>query len=579
MFTRRQLLIASAGLGAGLLVPEMLRAKKTMAASPPLSKFTESLPISFAGPAPSTLTITSGSHSFHNSLGSTPTFGYGGFSYLGPTIEVTKGQPTTITAVNNLGSHPLAGSIDTSLHGPQASDATNPRTVIHLHGANVEAEYDGYPEDTFLPGQSYVYRFNNNQEAATLWYHDHSLGITSLNVQAGLAAFYLIRDEDDPVGGNGPLGIPAGEPYEVPLVVQDVKFNSDGSLYYPSSWVDVYYGDVAIVNGKAWPNLNVDRTVYRFRIVNASNSRFYNFKLSSKQQFIQIGSDQGFLNAPVYLSKLLVGPGERVDVLIDFSKSQPGDKIVLQNDAAAPYPKGLATLIYQSYDKLPEIMQFTVNSGAAAPKAIPTKLRLNKPQITQISTTPVRQRNLTIIEVTDGISPFPTSVLLNYVFWDEADQYPDLMERPQVDTIEQWNIINLQPYAHTMHLHLVPFQILNRQSINDAQYLTAYRATGPRQIVIDHVHAGLTSVPGAYPPLDPTPYLTGSVKQPASNEAGWKDTVIVNPFEVVRLIVPFGAKAAQNLPFGNSFTGRYVWHCHMFGHEDNEMMLPYEVVA
>ncbi|WP_232224192.1 multicopper oxidase family protein [Mastigocladopsis repens] len=470
----------------------------------------------------------------------------------------------------------MAGALDTSLHGVQQSDATNPRTVIHLHGANVEAEYDGYPEDTFLPGQSYEYKFNNNQEATALWYHDHSLGITGQNIQAGLAGMYLIRDTDDPVGGNGPLGIPAGAPYEVPLLIQDLSFNSDGSLYYPYPWDDVFYGDVAVVNGKAWPNLNVDRTVYRFRIVNASNSRFYNFKLSSKQQLIQIGSDQGFLNAPVYLSELLLGPGERADVLIDFSSSQPGDKIVLENDAAAPYPKGLSTLINQNYAKLSEIMQFTVNQGAAVSKTIPTQLRVNKPQITQITTPPVRQRYLTLTDIVDS-NNIALAMMLNAVYWDEAAKYPELMERPQVDTVEQWNFINLQPFAHTVHLHLVPFQILNRQSISYDQYIAAYSATGPRTVLIDHAYA--PTVPYGYPPVDPTPYTTSSATPPAENEAGWKDSVVVNAFEVVRIIVPFGAKAAENLPFGNSFTGRYVWHCHMLSHEDNEMMLPFDVVA
>ncbi len=451
MLSRRQFLVASAGLGAGFLIHDLLRAKRTYAASPPITKFTEPLPIPFPGPPPSTLMLASGSHSFHSSLGAVPTWGYGGFPYLGPTFEVTRGTPVRITAVNNLGSHPLAASLDTTLHGVKASDATNPRTVIHLHGSNTEAQSDGYPEDWIVPGQTYVYNFNNNQEAATLWYHDHTLGITGLNVQAGLAGLYLIRDTDDPVGGNGPLGIPAGPPYEVPLVLQDQSFNLDGSLYFPPPpWKDVFYGDVAIVNGKAWPNLNVDRTIYRFRLVNASNSRFYRLKLSSKQPLIQIGTDQGFLNAPVYLSELLLGPGERADMLIDFSSSLPGDKIVLQNDAPAPYPKGLATLIDHIYLPLPEIMQFTVNQGAAVPGVVPTTLRVHKPLITPIATSPVRQRFLTLTDVT--VNNKALAILLNYVYWDEAVKNPALMEQPQVDTVEQWNIINLQPFAHTVHL-------------------------------------------------------------------------------------------------------------------------------
>lgn len=566
-----------AGLGAGILFSEIFKAKKTYAASPTLSKFTESLPIQFPSSPPSNLAIAPGSHSFHSSLNTTTTWGYGGSSYLGPTLEATRGVPVTIKATNQLGRHPLAGSVDTDLHGVSESDITNPRTIIHLHGSNTDAENDGYPEDTYRPGESKFYFFNNNQEAATLWYHDHSLGMTALNLQAGLAGLYLIRDVDDPVGGNGPLGIPAGPPYEVPLILQDQSFNADGTISFPANWQHEFYGDVSVVNGKAWPNLDVERTLYRFRIVNASNSRFYRLKLSSKQQLIQIGSDQGFLNAPVYLSKLLLGPGERADVLIDFSNSLPGDKIVLENDAAAPYPKGLATVIDQGYFKMPEIMQFTVKAGAANPKPIPERLRLNKPLITSITTPPVVTRNMTLTEVRNSNNQV-LAMLLNQVYWHEALLDPELRAQPRVDTVEQWNIINVQPFAHTVHLHLVPFQILNRQSINYSAYDAASSENGPRNVIIDHAVGGPT-VPYSHPPVDPTDYTTGSVRLPAANEAGWKDTVVVNPFEVVRIIVPFGANAAPNLPFGNSFTGRFVWHCHMLNHEDNDMMLPFDVLA
>ncbi|TFI55016.1 hypothetical protein BLD44_006605 [Mastigocladus laminosus UU774] len=574
MVTRRQFMMTSAGLGAAFLVPAMFKAKRTIAASPQISKFTETLPIPFPSGAPTSLTVASSSHSFHKNLGAGPTWGYGGADYLGPTIEVTRGVPLRLTVKNELGPHPLP--IDTRLHGVLESDKTSPRISLHLHGSNTEPQSDGYPTDTFTPGQSYVYNFNNNQEAATLWYHDHALGITGQNVMAGLAGFYLIRDIDDPAGGNGPLGLPSGPPYEIPLVLQDRIFNPDGSIYHPELWEVEFLGDVATVNGKAWPNLNVDRTLYRFRIINGSSSRTYNLKLSSNQPIIQIGTDGGLLNAPVPLSRLLLSSGERADVLIDFSKNLPGDKIVLENEAIAPYPEGRVNMVLGNF-LLPEIMQFTVNTVAPAPKVIPQTLRLHKPLIKPIATTPVQQRFLTLVEIPSPTGPLV--VLLNYVYWDEAEKYPEmLMERPKVDTVEQWNIINLQPVAHPMHLHLVFFQILNRQKINTTQYTKAYFATGPRTVLTHHAPGGPT-VPANYPPPDPTPFAIGPARPPAPNEAGWKDTVLVNPGEVTRLIVPFGAQAAENLPFGNSFTGRYVWHCHMLEHEDNEMMLPFEVVS
>ncbi len=607
MVTRRQFLVTSAAAGAGFIVPAMLTGKRSSAqttyANPP--KFTDSLPIPFAPstslPSASTLTIKNTSHSFHSSLPAAPALAYNyqnnqNLTLLGPTLQVTKNSPVSITFNNNIvGGHPLASAIDTHLHGPNhANDKSNPRTAVHFHGINGAPADDGYPSDTFTPGQNYTYNFNNKQEAATLWYHDHALGITGINVLGGLAGLYLIRDEDDPAGGGGPLGLPAGAPYEVPLVLQDRFLKPDGSIYHPPYWEVEYIGPVATINGKAWPNLDVERTLYRFRIVNGSSARTYNLKLSSGQKIIQIGGDQGFLNAPVYLSNLLLAPAERADVLVDFSDRPSGEKIVLQNSVVSPYPFGRVSSFLSTYDQLPQLMQFTVKSGAANKKTIPQQLRLNKPLIppaTSYQPKVTKQRNLTLVEVNQG---GPILLLLNYLFWHEAEDNEQFRERPKVDTVEQWNIINLQPVSHPMHLHLVPFRILNRQKLDTAKYLKAYLATGkrtlmqPQEIRVPNPQlpdggnniVTLTQVSTNYPPPSADSYVVGSPRPPAPNEAGWKDTVIVNPNEVVRLIVPFGANAAGNLPlpFGNSYTGRYVWHCHMLGHEDNEMMLPFEVI-
>ncbi len=577
MTTRRNFIkMGAAVAGAGLFLPVMKWNSLTAyAASPVLTKYLDQLPMipMVSGNALTSLTMAPSTHSFHSTLAARPTWGYGGLSYLGPTIETMRGSAISFNAVNSLGAHPFASSIDTNVHGTVLADKTNPRVSLHLHGGNTEPNSDGYPEDTFTPGQPHQfgpYNYNNNQEAATLWYHDHAVGTTRLNVMAGLAGIYLIRDSDDPIGGNGPLGLPAGAPYEVPMVIQDRMLNPDGSLFYPPApWAPEFFGDVSTVNGKAWPNLNVDRTLYRFRVVNGSNARFYNLSLSNRQKIIQIGTDGGMLNAPVSLSTLLLAPGERADLLIDFSGVAPGTQIVLQNDAAAPYPAGGSGIA------LPEIMRFTVKAGAAVPKPIPTRLRVNNPPIVPISVPPVRQRYLTLVEIMGAAGPLVA--LLNYVYWPEPLANPALMERPAVDTVEQWNIINLTGDAHPIHLHLVQFQILNRQRLNTAKYVSAYNATGPRT-VLDPMAAGGPTVPAGYPAIDPAPYLRGNPKAPDLNEQGWKDTVQAPPGAVTRLIVPFGAQAAPNLPFGNSFKGRYVWHCHILEHEDNEMMLPYEVV-
>lgn len=588
MIYRRSFLKAGVGFGVGVLAYDLMQAMRSQAAppyvppvSPTLSKYVDQLPIPvpIAASSLTTLTMDQNTHSFHRDLGAGPTFGYNGASYLGPTIEAVRGQPTTFTAQNNLGSHPLSGSIDTTLHGALTTDATNPRVSLHLHGGNVEPASDGFPEDTFKPGEeNRTFNYNNNQEAATLWYHDHALGITRLNVMAGLAGFYLLRDADDTGAVNNPLGLPAGD-FEIPLVLQDRSFNADGSLFYtPAPWAPEFFGDVATVNSKAWPNLDVRQCLYRFRLLNGSNARFYNLSFSEKNlSFIQIGAEGGLFNTPVTLTELLIAPGERADVLVDFSNFAPGTKIILQNNARAPYPSGKPRP-RAGGSPLPEIMQFTVVSGGVCNGTVPTTLRINNPQITPLNAfpAPVRQRNLTLVEIMGAAGPLVA--LLNYLYWDEPMTNSSFMEQPQVDTLEQWNIINLTADTHPIHLHLVQFRVLNRQKLNVTQYLKDYTATGPRAVSIANPPGGAT-VPAGYPPIDPTPYLSGPANAPRANEVGWKDTVQANPGEVTRLLVPFGANIPNvNIPFGNSYKGLYVWHCHLLDHEDNEMMLPYQVI-
>lgn len=591
MLDRREFLKAGVGMGVGFVAYQGLRSVRTQAAapyvplvSPILTKYIDQVPIppKIQASQLSTLTMASSTHSFHSQLGAGPTFGYQGASYLGPTIEAVRGQPISFTAQNNLGAHPLSGSIDTTLHGALTTDAASPRVALHLHGGNVEPASDGFPEDTFpnppQDNQTWrVYNYNNNQEAATLWYHDHALGITRLNVVAGLAGFYLLRDADDTGTSSNPLNLPSGD-FEIPLVLQDRSFNADGSLFYtPIPWAPEFFGDVATVNGKAWPNLNVRQCLYRFRLLNGSNARFYNLSFSEKSlSFIQIGAEGGLFNAPAILKELLIAPGERADILVDFSRLAPGTKIILQNSAVAPFPSGKPRP-RAGGSPLPQIMQFTVVSGAGCNGRVPTTLRINKPQLTPLNQfAPVRQRYLTLAEIMGPAGPLV--VLLNYLYWDEALTNPNFMIQPQVNTLEQWNIINLTADTHPIHLHLVQFRVLNRQKLNVTQYLKAYTATGPRTVGITNPPGGAT-VPADYPPIDPTPYLSGPATPPRANEVGWKDTVQANPGEVTRLLVPFGASIPNvNIPFGNSFTGLYVWHCHLLDHEDNEMMLPYTVV-
>ena len=233
--------------------------------------------------------------------------------------------------------------------------------VAHLHGAEVQSDFDGTPDQWFTPNglsgvayRSYdpnaaskstttppadgtaVYHYPNGQEATTLWFHDHSLGTTRLNVYAGLAAFYLIRDERDTGKVNNPIGLPAEE-REIEMLIQDRQFDTTGQWYFPDGsgsglngpppnpdlhpfWNPEFIGDVIVVNGKAWPYLEVAPQRYRFRFVNGSNARFFEMEIPDGPAFWQIGTDGGLLDAPVKINnKLVIAPGERADVIVDFS--------------------------------------------------------------------------------------------------------------------------------------------------------------------------------------------------------------------------------------------------------------------
>lgn len=597
---RRQFLTYGLGAGAGLVVlgkagtrAGPASASSPLAAalvSPALTKFTETLPIPGAidltGGGSQSLAMAPGSHQFHASLGAAATFGYGGASYLGPTLEVMQGVPVSIMFSNNLGAHPLAGSIDTTLGGAVAADETTPRASVHVHGGLTPPQFDGHPQDTYLPGSSKTYNYLNGQQAGTVWYHDHALGITRLNVYAGLAGFYLIRDQFDTGLAGNPLGLPAPYgTYELPLVLQDKTFNPNGTLFYDTQgvnptvhpqWVPEFFGDVAVVNGKAFPNLNVAAGLYRFRIVNGSDARFYNLRLSVNQaDIIQIGSDGGLLNAPVNVGQLLLAPGERADVLIDFSRFKTGDKIVLQNNAVTPFPGGPRNKRKGGLP-IPQLMQFTVVSPAQIPPfqgAVPATLRGGPGQPPAITppTRPSAVRNLPLNEILDPTSGFPLAVLLNNLHFDTTS-----IETPAQGTTEMWNLINTTADTHPIHLHLVQFQLLERQPFDAAAYLAAWNAGLPNP------GAGGQ---GPHPAPSADQFAKGTAKGPDRNEQGFKDTIRANPGEITRIVAKFPTPAQAGFNPDATYTNAagqtlqgYVWHCHILEHEDNDMMLKYRVV-
>src|SRR5271154_1328204 len=295
----------------------------------------------------------------HRDLPATTVWGYNG-SWPGPTIEAQSGRTLNINWVSKLPTTHLL-PIDHSIHGAE-STLPQVRNVAHLHGACALPDDDGYPEAWFTAHGEHGPKFNprpssypNCQPSATLWYHDHALGITRLNVYAGLAGFYLLRDEAEKV-----LNLPQGE-FEIPLMLQDRLFHHDGSLYYPKVvngpkehpiWIQEFYGDYNCVNGKVSPFLEVEPRKYRFRIVNAANARFYHLRLFTSDatgkiqndsfdvpSFQQIGTDGGLLPAPLEIRYLLIGPAERFDIIIDFSDCE-GKSFSLVNDAPAPYTMG-----------------------------------------------------------------------------------------------------------------------------------------------------------------------------------------------------------------------------------------------
>ena len=475
----------------------------------------------------------------HSQLPPTKLWGFEG-QYPGPTIEAVRDQLVEVRWENRLPAQHIF-KIDPKIHG--AMPPTPPvRTVTHLHGSRTSADSDGMPEKWFTPGSSALYRYPNGQQAATLWYHDHAVGITRLNVYAGLAGFYLLRDERE-----RSMNLPSGE-YEIPLLLQDRTLDQQGQLLYtptlddgqklpPGVWGPMLFGDLPVVNGGIYPYLDVEPCRYRLRVLNGSNSRFLNlyFNLAKSPtdipalvQFHQIGSDGGFLAAPVALNKLLLGPAERADLIVDFSGLE-GKTVTLTNNASAPFPGW--DVVKAEYPPLPEWMQFRVTrppSGKAKSFSMPPPISLSRLDKTKSVIT----RDFVLSELMDSHGQ-SMGLRINGKSYDDP-----VTEMVKLNSIETWRFINATDDAHAMHLHLVQFQILERQGFDTAQFF--------------------------YGKLR----LVGTPRPPAANEAGWKDTAVVNPRDVLTIIVQF-----------KGFTGRYGFHCHMLEHEDNDMMRPYEVIS
>ena len=402
----------------------------------------------------------------------TRTYGYNG-DYLGPTIRVKTGEHVSVTVVNDL----------------------TEETTVHWHGLLVDGEMDGGPYNVILAGSEWNPSFVIEQPAATLWYHAHPLHRTGGQVYRGLAGLFIIDDADSE-GLNLPDDYGVND---IPLVVQDRRFSDDGTLVYKTSMDDVMQGmlgDTILVNGTADAFLEVATVKTRFRILNGANARTFEFELSDGRNFVQIASDGGLLEAPVPMKSLRLSPGERAEIIVDFSRYSDGDTVSLQSPGF-------------------NIIDFVVAREADDGTSIPEQLAVI-PRIAE--SVAVRTRTFDLMGM--GLMVNINGKQMDMTRIDELVKHGDT---------EIWVIRNATmgmgpmmgmggDIGHPFHFHGVQFQVLSRD--------------------------------GVRPPL---------------NERGWKDTVLVNPNETVRVIARF------------DYEGIYMYHCHILEHEDAGMMGQFEV--
>jgi spore coat protein A len=572
-------------------------------------------------------------------FGPTDVWGYGGqardamigkpLGYVlnspGPSFEAIRGIPTVVKWINDIDT-PYMFAVDPTLHwanpnnipmqgtmgaptapfptfppgfdgtvdaitNPYGYNAQSPVPLVtHLHGGEVSSLFDGHPEAWMtydgLQGPAYntlyetdsnaaVFYYPNEQPATTLWYHDHGLGVTRLNVMSGLAGFYLLRDNADMLGH-----MLDSRTYEMPIVIQDRIFQTDGSFYFPADeatnadvhpyWSPEFFGDTIMVNGLVWPNMDVNQGTYRLRLLDGSNARFYTLSFVANPgtvsevtlPFTQIGTDGGYMKAPVTMNELTIAPGERADVLVDFSGLTAGTKVLMKNTAVAPFPDG----DIEVDENTGQIMQFTVtNKKMKTPLTLPQILNSDLDGAWPTLPTPTRTRYLTLYE--DQGPGGPLEVLVNGQKWAA-----DISENVTAGTTEEWVIVNLTGDTHPIHLHLTQFQLVSRIPIDSDAYNASW-------IVLQG------NVLPPYGPGDPIPtelpidaFIAGAAIGPAPNEYAWKDTIQMNPGEATIIRVRFSPiDGSAQYPFDPTVGPGYVWHCHILDHEDNEMMRPYLV--
>lgn len=622
MFERRKFLMAGA-MGSAVVLPRGVLGAQAYAAdghgagaadtavphTPALAKFVDPLPRPLtAVPDPSAypgadyyeVTMRQGSWRFHRDLGPATVWGYWatnpndprkpiGMGYLGPTLDVTRDRPTVVKWRNHLPTTHLFQSVIDKIHNgdpqlapiappPYESHAPFPRdlnvwNVVHQHGGFTAPQSDGMPLQSYSPdgyhAEAYttldpsrvkpneaICAYTNHDRSCMLWYHDHGMGMTSVNVYAGLAGLYFVRDPAD-----DRLGLPRGE-YEVPLVLQDRTFKADGSLAYTMT---AQQGeDTPVVNGKAYPFLAVEQRRYRLRVLNASNERFWRLMFSVPREvllqpvlpFWLIGTDGGF-RAPLQMLNFLISPAERYDLIVDFSRLPVGTKVKLMNyNAPVHFPGG-------DGPEITDVMEFHVvkpKPGGADRTTPPRELAL--PEVERIEVKAhVRRREWVLYQ-----HKLFSTMTFNAVPFMEPSQ--DFIK---AGSTEIWEYINPNHDAHPMHVHLVNFQVLNRQPIDAAAYQDDYEKW---------VYGGRR--PQDRPVLEN--YLTGPPIPPDPDEArSYKDTVKSYPETVTRIVIKEFTPPTETIASipgsGAELPATYVHHCHILEHEDDDLMRPWTIVG
>ena len=384
-------------------------------------------------------------------------------------------------------------------------------------------------------------RYPNNQPAAALWYHDRAAGIARLNVFAGLSGLFLLRDDEE-----RKANLPAGA-YEVPLILRDCTLDDKGQLMYATTfddgqtppsgtWAPECQGELPLVNGALYPYFEVEPRPYRLRVVNAANQRFFElfFNLAKNPvdvpalvNFHQVGGDGGLLPSRVAIHKLLLGPGERADVIVDFSE-YAGKAVTLSNDAAAPFPGW--DVVHPHHAALYELMQFRVTLPLTRGHTTASSQDLGNSK-TASDATPVVTRDFILLEAMDR-SGRSLGVRINGTGYNDP-----VTESVKLGSTEKWRFINDTEYAHPVYLDMAQFHILERQG---------YSVVALRNGSVE---------------------LVGTPRPAPANERGWKDTAVVSPREVLTLLVRF-----------EGYPGRYVFGSQILEHMDKSLMRPYEVM-